>query len=91
MLHSDVTCHSNILSCLRVRLRITCQSFAMANVKTEPSVFDQFHLPAEIDGEFKAQCKHCCSEISGSRKMNSNFLTHLNARHTFSLKFLVSL
>ena len=46
----------------------------MANVKTKLSVFDRFHVPAETDVKFKAQCKHCCSEISDSKKINSNFL-----------------
>ena len=63
----------------------------MANVKTKQSVFNHFHLPAETDGKFKAQCKHCCSEISDSKKINSNFLTHLNVKHTLLLTFLVSL
>ena len=57
----------------------------MANVKTKQSVSDRFHLPAETDGKFKVQCKHCCSEISDSKKINSNFLTHLTVRHTFLL------
>ena len=74
-----------------VIVTITCKSFAMANVKIEQSVFDHFRLSPETDGKFKAQHNHCCSEISGSKKINSNFLTHLKVRYTFSLAFLVSI
>ena len=80
-----------IFSIVSVILSITCQSFEMANVKTKQSVCNHFHLPAETDGKFKAQCKHCYSEITDKKKINSKFLTRLNVRHTFLLTFLVSL
>ena len=42
-----------------VILSFTCQSLEMVHVKTKQSIFDHFHLQAETDGKFKAQCKLC--------------------------------
>ena len=32
----------------------------MEHGKTKQTMFDHFHLQAETDGKFKAQCKLCC-------------------------------
>lgn len=36
-----------------------------------------FKLPENTDGDFKAQCMHCPSQISGSLIVSSNFIKHL--------------
>ena len=42
-----------------------------------PVVFQQFDIPENVQGTFKAKCRHCASMISGSTKATSNFLLHL--------------
>ena len=36
-----------------------------------------FEVPENVEGNFKAMCKHCQTLISGSTKATSNFLYHL--------------
>lgn len=53
------------------------------------SSLDHFDIPPGITDKnqsFKAKCKLCFSEISGSLKITSNFATHLKVR--IFLKFL---
>ena len=45
-----------------------------------------FKLPDDkkaLEGTFKAKCMHCSSEIKGSLKVTSNFVTHLRVRIFF--------
>ncbi|XP_062579450.1 zinc finger BED domain-containing protein 4-like [Saccostrea cucullata] len=44
-------------------------------------VLDEFNVPDNVSGNFKAKCKHCESYISGSTKATSNFLTHVKRKH----------
>lgn len=47
----------------------------------ENNILDQFDLPPDTDGTFKAKCRHCPALISGSLKIASNFKTHIKVRN----------
>ena len=52
--------------------------FAMAaKNKPMPIVFSHFDVPENVEGTFKARCKHCNTVISGSTKAISSFLVHI--------------
>ena len=51
-----------------------------ASIKSTPVVFEQFEVPNNVEGTFKAKCKHCSASISGSTKASSNFLLHLKVK-----------
>ena len=53
----------------------------MAASKSVPVIFRHFEVPENVDGNFKAKCKHCQVPISGSTKATSNFLLHLKVTH----------
>lgn len=44
-------------------------------------VLDEFHVPTNVSGNFKAKCEHCESYISGSTKATSNLPTHVKRKH----------
>uniref|UniRef100_A0A1X7SZE2 BED-type domain-containing protein n=1 Tax=Amphimedon queenslandica TaxID=400682 RepID=A0A1X7SZE2_AMPQE len=46
-----------------------------------PSPLCHFVLPTNTSGNYKAECKHCGTFISGSGKTKSNFTTHLKRQH----------
>ncbi|XP_069103066.1 zinc finger BED domain-containing protein 4-like [Argopecten irradians] len=45
------------------------------------NTLSHFYLPKDLNGKFKAKCKHCVAEISGSLKVTSNFVTHMKRKH----------
>ena len=46
------------------------------NIAMDGSALKHFKLPDDKKA-FKAKCMHCTSEIKGSLKVTSNFVTHL--------------
>ena len=53
-------------------------SYKMAE-KQKPvsAVFKHFDLPPSTDGHFKAKCKYCTKELSGTTKFTTNWWKHL--------------
>ena len=53
-----------------------------------------FKIPEDkkaLEGNFKAKCLHCSSEIKGSLKVTSNFEMHLRVSVSLSLSLSLSL
>ena len=44
----------------------------------ETNILDNFDLPIDKSGNFRAKCCHCNSVVNGSLKVTSNYVTHLN-------------
>ena len=42
-----------------------------------PAVFEHYKLPECTEGLFKAHCKHCNKELSGTTKSTTNWWKHL--------------
>jgi hypothetical protein len=47
-------------------------------------VLDEFEVPENVSGNFKAKCKHCES----STKATSNFVTHLKVSVLITLLYI---
>ena len=43
----------------------------------EVSPLSHFEMPTNTNVNYKAKCKHCGLNISGSAETTSNFITHL--------------
>ena len=49
--------------------------------KKLPMILNQYDLPEDIDGVFKANCKHCGIAISGCIAVTTNFIRHVRRKH----------
>ena len=45
--------------------------------KSVPAVFKHYDLPPSTDGHFKAKCRYCKKELSGTTKSTTNWWKHL--------------
>ena len=56
----------------------TIMAGIVAKKKKPPAVLNHFEVPEVLpDGDFKAKCKYCDKEITGSTKTTTNWWKHL--------------
>ena len=53
--------------------------------KSQPMIFKFFEVPENVDGNFKAKCKHCLAQISASTKATSNLLLHVKVKQCYNM------
>ena len=58
-----------------------------AKKKPIPVVFRHYDILENVEGSFKAKCKHCTTTISGSTKATLNFLLNIKVLQITSLIF----
>ena len=53
-------------------------------------VLDEFEVPENVSGNFKAKCKHCESYISGSTKATNSYTLCTTIMHALFLVIFVN-
>ena len=61
----------------------------MANRKL-PKILEHFNIPDSLDDNFKAKCKYCHKEISGSLGTTTNFIKHIKRCHSMKYEEFIS-
>ena len=55
----------------------TDQTISLILIYLTMGILDHYVLPANTDGNFKANCRHCPKSISGHMESTGNFNTHM--------------
>ena len=49
--------------------------------RSTPHILENFELPDDLVGNFRAKCRYCNKEISGCMRSTSNFIKHIKRNH----------
>ena len=68
----------------------TVMAGIVAKKKKSPAVLKHYEVPETLpDGDFKAKCKYCDKEITGSTKTTTNWWKHLVRNNRELILYLV--